>query len=506
VQRFLREAMTAAKLNHPNIVVAHDAEQVGDLFFLVMEYVEGISLDRLVRKQGPLPVEQACYFARQAALGLQHAHEKGMVHRDIKPQNLMVTRKGLVKVLDFGLARLAQEAQEGRRHITTVGTVVGTPDYIAPEQVSDSRTVDIRADVYSLGCTLYFLLAGQPPFPEGSALEKALSHLESPPKPLPQLRPEVPADLMPILDRMMAKSPDARYPTPGDSAQALAPFAHPGASPSSAKSAGPPVPVAVVAETPLPERADTLPVPTTNLRPKHRRKPVKNRMMPWVIVGGVLLGVVALGIALAVVVPRLMPKKGDNNRIVGSNPGKHRVLLVIPFERFWWKDYEGVHAVLSKASDVDLVVCSSQAGQATPYPDERWKREMKPVAVDNNIKDMKGRDFDAVIFIGGIQPEYRSGKPAQAQASRVIHEALDNGQLVTAVCGGPAILADAGVLRGKRATVFATKEHFDSLDSGGAKRSSEDFEEDGNLITGKRWELADQFAEKVLQRLRQKSR
>src|SRR5262249_18040878 len=150
-----------------------DAEQAGDTHFLVMEYVEGTSLDRLTAKQGPLPIAKACEYVRQAALGLQHAHDKGMVHRDIKPQNLMLTPHGQVKVLDFGLARFAMEnlppgaltqaeAPPGERRpsesLTHVGAVMGTPDYIAPEQVQDAHTADIRADIYSLGCTLYDLL------------------------------------------------------------------------------------------------------------------------------------------------------------------------------------------------------------------------------------------------------------------------------------------------------------------------------------------------------------
>ncbi|HEV3118238.1 MAG TPA: protein kinase, partial [Gemmataceae bacterium] len=167
VERFQREARAAAQLVHPNIVTAFDAEQAGDAHYLVMEYVEGVSLARLVGESGPLAMSQACAYVRQAATGLQHAHERGMVHRDIKPQNLMLTPAGQVKILDFGLARFAMEntpallsaaeaqpadtaRQSSSAALTQHGIVMGTPDYIAPEQAKDSHTADIRADIYSL--------------------------------------------------------------------------------------------------------------------------------------------------------------------------------------------------------------------------------------------------------------------------------------------------------------------------------------------------------------------
>jgi len=163
--RFHAEVKAAGKLDHQNIARAHDADQAGDLHFIVMEYVEGLSLAQVVERKGPLPVAHACHYARQAALGLQHASEKGMVHRDVKPQNLMLAPKGVVKVLDFGLARLRSERQ-GAVGLTQADAFMGTPEYVAPEQATDARTADTRADIYSLGCTLYALLTGRPPFQE----------------------------------------------------------------------------------------------------------------------------------------------------------------------------------------------------------------------------------------------------------------------------------------------------------------------------------------------------
>jgi uncharacterized protein (TIGR03067 family) len=241
VERFRQEVKGAARLIHPHIVTAYDADQAGASHFLVMEYVPGTSLARLVEEQGPLPVHQACDYVRQAALGLQHAHECGMVHRDIKPQNLVVLAQGagegLVKILDFGLARFVSEttsegtagaeAPDPAGRLTQASTVMGTPEYIAPEQARAAHAADIRADIYSLGCTLYYLLAGHAPFPHGSAVEKVKAHLEQTPRPLGEVRPDVPAELAQVLGRMLAKDPAARYQTPAEVAEALVPWARP---------------------------------------------------------------------------------------------------------------------------------------------------------------------------------------------------------------------------------------------------------------------------------------
>jgi serine/threonine protein kinase len=237
VQRFNQEVRAAARLQHPNIVRALDAEQAGDLHFLVMEYVEGNTLAEVVRRRGPLPLAQACDYARQAALGLQEAHEGGLVHRDVNPQNLMLTDRGQVKILDFGLARLPRTtdappaAGAPTGPLTGAGAVMGTADYIAPEQAADSRAADIRADIYALGCTLFYLLTGRPPFPEGGVAEKLARHAATPLPPLGELCPEVPAALPAVVARMTAKDPADRYATPAGVAQALTPFCPPGNAP-----------------------------------------------------------------------------------------------------------------------------------------------------------------------------------------------------------------------------------------------------------------------------------
>jgi WD40 repeat protein/serine/threonine protein kinase len=229
-QRFLRECRVGFELEHPNIARPIETGMAGDSPYLAMEFVPGTDLAELVNEQGPLSPGQACECARQAALALQHAHERGLVHRDIKPSNLRVTSGGtgpaLVKVLDFGLARLHSEADHDGR-LTQMGTLVGTVDYVAPEQAMDPRVADTRADIYSLGCTLFYLLTGKPPFPGVDKVARLSARVLGPPPSVRDMRPDIPADLAAILLRMMAREPEKRYQEPAEVAALLAPFAAP---------------------------------------------------------------------------------------------------------------------------------------------------------------------------------------------------------------------------------------------------------------------------------------
>lgn len=219
--RFHREARAVASLDHPNIVRAFDVDNEGDVHYLVMEYVEGHDLKILVERQGPLAYRTAADDIRQAAEGLAHAHQAGLIHRDVKPANLLIDSKHVVKLLDMGLARTSDDidASLTKDHDERM---LGTVDYLAPEQALDSHLVDPRADIYSLGCTLYFALTGRPPFPDGTLAQRVLMHQTREPEPISARRPDVPSGLEAICRRMMAKSASDRYQTAGDVSAALA--------------------------------------------------------------------------------------------------------------------------------------------------------------------------------------------------------------------------------------------------------------------------------------------
>src|ERR1700722_7865281 len=206
LERFYRESRAVAAVDHPNIVRAYDIDQDETLHFLVMEYVDGASFQEIVKRSGPVSVERACHYISQAALGLDHASRAGLVHRDIKPGNVLVDRTGAVKILDMGLARFFNDDEDmlTRKYDENV---LGTADYLAPEQADDSHTVDVRADIYSLGGTFYFLLTGKTPFGDGSVPQKLMWHRTRQPKPLSAYRSDVPAAVQSVIDKMMAKEP-----------------------------------------------------------------------------------------------------------------------------------------------------------------------------------------------------------------------------------------------------------------------------------------------------------
>lgn len=220
LDRFIREAKAAAKLDHPNIVRAYDVDSHDDLHFIVMEFVDGLDLHKKVKRDGPLSFHEAANYVAQAARGLHHAHLANLIHRDVKPSNLLVTTDGQVKVLDLGLAMFSDEGVNESSALTNANSVLGTADYLSPEQARDCHDVDYRADIYSLGCTLYYLLVAEPPFPGGTFAQRILKHQIDDPISLRRRRKDCPEILADACERMMKKAPDDRFQT-GDEIDVL---------------------------------------------------------------------------------------------------------------------------------------------------------------------------------------------------------------------------------------------------------------------------------------------
>jgi len=349
VARFEREMKAVGRLNHPNIVQALDAREIDGTHFLVMEYVDGVDLSELVDRCGPLPVADACELARQAALGLQYAHENGLVHRDIKPSNLMLSvvksqesrvKSGseegsvrlstpAVKILDLGLALLGADQPNGH-DVTGTGQMMGTADYVAPEQVSDSHNVDIRADIYSLGCTLYKLLTGQAPFsgPEyKGAFDVMLAHRQTPAPPICSVRSDIPDELSTSVHRMLAKEPDDRFATPAEVAAALETFANAADLAALSARAQAPSNSADGADLSI---ANTDPYRTSAVvdtkssqtgQPDAQTLPSSRRWKPWTIAAAVapLFIIVLAGIVIWIKGTRVEVEDGSRVRVEGEN-------------------------------------------------------------------------------------------------------------------------------------------------------------------------------------------
>ena len=442
IARFQQEVQAAARLKHPHIVTAHDAEQVGNCHLLVMEYVEGLNLARLVEAEGPLPIGRACDLLRQVALGLQHAHDQGMVHRDVKPQNLMLTFHSQVKILDFGLARLGGD-QTGDRGLTLAGEVVGTPDYLAPEQIRDSRCVDHRADLYSLGCTAYFLLAGQVPFATETIFEKLFAHAEKEPIPVEQLRPEIPKALGDVVRKLMAKRPEERYQTGAEAAEALAAFAAPASTERRQEVVASPS----LLPLPLPAPAAEVPTQPAPLPEMFLLPEASPRRLPGIIAALVLGALAATVFAVARNRPaREQPKQeaAEDGLDQQGRRTRPRVLFLLASRRPALDEYAPIREVL-EADGVEVVVAT-----ATGAVVRDSGKEVKP---NLRLSAVRAADYDALVIGGGPGVEDYIGQSKEAVPTRrLIAELMQGYKPVTAIGTGPVVLTALNVMRGKPLT------------------------------------------------------
>lgn len=338
VARFRREQRASAVLDHPAIVRAVDVGQDGRHPFLVLELVDGADLYRYVSARGPLDPRAAAHYVARAAEALQRAADQGWVHRDVKPHNLMVDRAGRVRVLDLGLAR---SFTEDSRHppvsdIDSGQSFVGTADFIAPEQANSSSRVDGRADIYSLGATFYFLLAGRPPFPDGTMAEKLACHRSREPVPIQQVRPDVPDGMAGVLTRMMMKNPAARYQMPLEVATALAAWSEPPPPPPDPGRL-PDWPIVVRRLLGLPGGGAGVPAAPVSPKlassfprdPRNTVPPATRALPGWVAVGSVIVGLIT-ALLLAFRSPGGAAPPTFNESSAGATPAAHPVTPAPP--------------------------------------------------------------------------------------------------------------------------------------------------------------------------------
>ncbi len=440
VERFQREARAVATLHHPNIVVAHDAGESGGIHFLAMELIEGRDLAKVVASEGPLPLEKTLRLVIESARALQYAHEQGIVHRDVKPHNLLLDDSGSIKVLDLGLARFdsfLDRSPDALSHasMTTTSTVMGTVDYMAPEQALNSRNADARSDIYSLGCTFYYLLTGKPLHAGETVVEKLVAHRERSAPALSSVRRDASEELDAVFRRMVAKDPGARFASMEEAADDLETVLAGGRPSALASLKAHSTPRRVLAATAL-----ALGVALTLLA---WREIAGNASAPLNAKAGEVVESSpetaaepepATPIAKA-------PPIGHPAQFANGGPG--RILVVLPHAEFSSSDYRALASALDEHS-LEVVLASSKAGWAKPSGKKSEKdRPLETVS----LATVEASEFDAAIFVGGKIHEFTHKSPTGVVARELTEAFLQRGHVVGAICEGRDVLADAKILK-----------------------------------------------------------
>lgn len=419
VERFRREARTVAALDHANIVIAHDAGEAEGVPFLAMELIEGRDLANVVTSDGPLPISQAVSIAMQTAEALEYTHGEGVVHRDIKPHNLLLDEDGNVKILDLGLARFDSYLETNPdastfASVTNTGVILGTVDYLSPEQALNGRNADHRSDIYSLGCTLYYLLTGEVLFPAETLMERLVAHREAEIPCASWIRDDVPPLLDAIIHKMVAKAPKERYQSMSEVLQDLQTFSD-GKLPRAFTTQGSSLPKTIaiwgggIAATVL---AAFISYNATSHWPETFGAPGSPIVAP-------------------------PPMIGHPNTLSNGGPG--RALIVLPYDWFYESEYTSVRSALEKRG-VDVQIASSKSGHARPK-----HNAIKPVNIDLTLEQFDVRDFDTVVFCGGHVDEYTHKGPAGKHARNLIQACLTELRVLASVGNAINVLNDAGL-------------------------------------------------------------
>jgi serine/threonine protein kinase len=483
IRRFHQEVRIAAQLNHPNIVASHDAEQAGELHFLVMEYVDGMTLAQYVQRNGPATVAQAFDWIRQAASALDHAHQLGLTHRDIKPANLMITTNGTLKILDFGLSRLdsATWIATGNLRVekssaTLPDMFLGTPGYVSPEQIANASQADIRSDIYSLGCTLYFLLTGRSPFTRDSVVQTLHAQQTEALPEVSKLRKNIPQKLVDILNRMTAKDPEDRIATPGELLLALqeVEIKSDHAGTSSRVESTQDTHRSFLTHVALEETPKYSVSATKRMTNQRRRKLISigSAILTAILVSGILLSSIA------------NPWQ--------STP-KANLLVLMPSNGLSYDDYYSL-VEAAESANVKLDFASSKPGVAKWYEGYGIGTVSASLVVGPDLKTVQ---YDGIVFLGCDTNEFLPGSFVGRQVNRIVYEFYQHEKLLIAVGAGQRVLGKHGLLKGVRIAKCPPL-HTEQVRFAGAILTENALEQDGNIITASMTRDATKLVERIL--------